>query len=190
MLYVKNEAIINFNNPLIIGYDGRIVFHENIPEDSRRFELLGQRNDPSLLALCLTICLHEKIDACPKGNDPQTIHERGFELGTYLINEINKLEDEYGKFFNIITPINHFRHNVIVIEPRGGITGGGKTLYDFLYDLNGTYKNSKRFCTSAQGPYNRRLRICPHFYNSIQDIDDIIKLLYESTNKFPELYQY
>lgn len=54
--------------PNIFGYDGKIILPEELYNDARRFETLGQRSDPTLMGLLNTAELlggigYDAIDA-------------------------------------------------------------------------------------------------------------------------------
>ena len=112
LLYVKNQATHRFKTPNIVAYDGQIVFHTDIPRNASRFELLGQRNDASLLAIGLTHDLHSRINENIDPEGKHAIQDRVANLADLLITKLSE-----SKKIKLITPSKkELRHGIVVAE--------------------------------------------------------------------------
>ncbi|MBS0186320.1 MAG: aminotransferase class V-fold PLP-dependent enzyme [Proteobacteria bacterium] len=168
ILYVRNSAITHFKMPNVVAYDGRIVFHTDIPRNAGRFELLGQRNDASLLAIGLANDVHLRINA-----EVGPIEERLWQLGDALRGKLS--DPSFSEHLKIVTPSSpDLRNSIIVAELLKDKEGKGKpgeNLYDYLYTQVDGFE---RFLTSPQGE-GRRIRFCLNFYNTENDITELMR---------------
>lgn len=101
---MKSSRIPNFT-PNTFGYDPMIVVPEELYTDARRFELLGQRADPSLMCLLSTAELMEEIGF-------QNIEDRVRYLGTIVFDGFSGFD------FPMTTPSDENQRLGVVI---GGV---------------------------------------------------------------------
>ena len=81
---MKLSRIQNFY-PNTFGYDSKIVLPNELYDDARRFETLGQRADPSLMGLLVTAEIMGNIGY-------QAIENRVRYLGTIVYNGFKELD--------------------------------------------------------------------------------------------------
>ena len=159
ILYMKKSLVTDFwpNN---FGYDAKIVLPEELYDDARRFETLGQRNDPTLMGLLHTSQLLGLI-----GYD--NIQTRIKYLVEKLRSGLLDMD------LTLTTPADEaLRHGVVVISFED--PDEGKKLYDYLY-------NEHKIGVSSTGG----LRICPHIYNTEEHIDKVLLAIQEYYDTIP-----
>ena len=161
ILYMKLALIPNFwpNN---FGYDAKIILPEELYTDARRFETLGQRNDPTLMGLLYTADI--------LGN---SIGYAEIDLRIQFL--VQKLIDGLVAMgYTLTTPSNPAqRHGVVVVHfdnPDEGVD-----LYNWLY-------TEHRIGVASTGG----LRICPHIYNTEEHIDKILAAILEYNALSPD----
>ena len=153
ILYMKTARITNFwpNN---FGYDAKIILPEELYTDARRFETLGQRNDPTLMGLLYTAEILGTI---------------GFtEIDQRIQFLVQKLIDGLlAMGYTLTTPTDPARrHGVVVVHfdnPDEGVA-----LYNWLYQEH-------RIGVASTGG----LRICPHIYNTEHHIERLLAAIQE-----------
>ncbi|WP_430410745.1 aminotransferase class V-fold PLP-dependent enzyme [Kordia sp.] len=166
IFYMKPERAKNFDIS-IHAYDGKIGFEDKLPEDTSRFELLGQRDEANIYALGQTILEHDKIN----GNNPKRIETRVKCLQDDLRRKLNFMASSLGVEIVHVTPTSEkFSNGVTVfrfISPRTTINH--KELYDYLYGEKGKgYRFAVGFIPEKKTEHKTRpeaLRICPHIMN-------------------------
>jgi hypothetical protein len=171
IFYMKPERAKNFDIS-IHAYDGKIDFEDKLPEDTSRFELLGQRDDANIYALGQTIAEHDRIN----GNDPKRIEARVKFLQNDLRRKLKLMAERLGVKIIHTTPISEkFSNGVTVfsiIAPRRTISH--KDLYNYLYGKRG---ERNRFAVGFIPENSTRieaLRICPHIMNLPTNISSVV----------------
>ena len=174
IFYMKPERAENFDIS-IHAYDGKIGFEDTLPEDTSRFELLGQRDEANIYALGQTIVEHDRIN----GNDPKCIEKRVKSLQDDLRKKLKLMADRLGLKIVYTTPISEkFSNGVTVfsiISPRRTINH--KDVYNYLYGKKG---ERNRFAVGfipenkGDNPRPEALRICPHIMNLETQISAVV----------------
>ncbi|MFK7746822.1 MAG: aminotransferase class V-fold PLP-dependent enzyme [Kordia sp.] len=174
IFYMKPERAKNFDIS-IHAYDGKIGFEDKLPEDTSRFELLGQRDEANIYALGHTIAEHNKIN----GNDPKRIEARVKFLQDDLRKKLKFMAERLGVEIIYTTPISEkFSNGVTVftiINPRQTINH--QDLYNYLYGKKG---ERDRFAVgfipenNGDNPRPEALRICPHIMNLPTQISSVV----------------
>lgn len=160
ILYMKKDRITNFwpNN---FGYDAKIVLPTELYTDARRFETLGQRNDPTLMGLLYTAELLRRI-----GFDEIDLRIQ------YLVQRL--VDGLLAMNYTLTTPLDPARrHGVVVVhfdDPDEGVA-----LYEWLYAEH-------RIGVASTGG----LRICPHIYNTEEHIDRLLAAINEYQSLPPD----
>ena len=153
ILYMKTSRITNFwpNN---FGYDAKIILPVELYDDARRFETLGQRNDPTLMGLLYTA---EILGAIGYNEIDQRIQ--------FLVQKL--IDGLVAMGYILTTPLDPARrHGVVVVhfdDPNEGVD-----LYNWLY-------TEHRIGVASTGG----LRICPHIYNTEEHIDRLLAAIQE-----------
>ncbi len=169
ILYMKTEKAKNFDIS-IHGYNGNIDFFEKIPEDTSRFEFLGQRDDANLLGMMTAVNVHLNLGK-------EVIERRVKELQKYLITKLNEMTQRLGVEVKYATPMSQqFSHGVTVMQFRkaNGIPFNHPELNAFLYSKS----SSKRFAVADTGINDGKtneLRICPHIMNLETTIEAVVE---------------
>ncbi len=174
IFYMKPERAKNFDIS-IHAYDGKIGFEDKLPEDTSRFELLGQRDEANIYALGQTISEHDKIN----GNDPKRIETRVKFLQNNLRKKLNHIARRLGVKVVYTTPISEkFSNGVTVfsiIERSGKINH--QDLYNYLYGKKGERDRFAVGFIPEVTTGNTRLealRICPHIMNLPTQISSVV----------------
>lgn len=160
ILYMKKDRITDFwpNN---FGYDAKIVLPTELYTDARRFETLGQRNDPTLMGLLYTAELLRRI-----GFDEIDLRIQ------YLVQRL--VDGLLAMNYTLTTPLDPARrHGVVVVhfdDPDEGVA-----LYEWLYAEH-------RIGVASTGG----LRICPHIYNTEEHIDRLLAAINEYQSLPPD----
>ena len=153
IFYMKLALIPNFwpNN---LGYDAKINMPTEMYNDARRFECLGQRNDPSLMGLLFTAEILETIGF-------SEIDQRVQFLVQTLIDGLVAMG------YTLTTPSNPTqRHGIVVIHFEN--PDDGEDLYNWLY-------TEHRIGVASTGG----LRICPYIYNTGEHIVKLLAAIQE-----------
>ena len=121
-----------------------------MPDTALRFELLGQRDDVNLIILACTQLMWTALQV----RDPD---KRVAHLSTYLIEELANSRPKW----ELITPSGSDRRwgVVRIVAPQ---EDRSKSLYDWQYDTKG-------YRIAGSGD-DKTFRLCPHIYNTEQDI--------------------
>ncbi|MBC8756374.1 aminotransferase class V-fold PLP-dependent enzyme [Kordia sp. YSTF-M3] len=174
IFYMKPELAKNFDIS-IHAYDGKIGFKDELPKDTSRFELLGQRDEANIYALGETIAEHNKIN---KG-DPKCIEKRVKFLQKDLRRKLNLMAQELGVKIEYTTPTSEKLSNGVtifnIVVPRRTINH--QDLYNYLYGKKG---EQNRFAVgyiperTTVSPCPESLRICPHIMNLPNQISAIV----------------
>lgn len=147
LLYVKKGMAEKVWPSIItVGY-GNID-----PASAAKFDNLGQQDDAIVAAIAAAIELHIKIGA-------ETIENRLKEITDTLKREIETIPGSF-----LLTPTEHSMSAGIVIFSLDGVKGreGFGTLY------------SKYNIAAAPAGYIDGIRLSPHIYNTMNDIDKVI----------------
>jgi cysteine desulfurase/selenocysteine lyase len=174
IFYMKPERAQNFDIS-IHAYDGKIGFNDTIPNDTSRFELLGQRDEANIYALGQTLALHNRIN----GNNPKRIEERVKFLQDDLRKKLAFMAERLRVKVQHITPTSKkFSNGVTVFsitKPNGAIHH--EDLYNYLY---GEENKKNRFAVgfiperTGDNPHPEALRICPHIMNLPNQITAVV----------------
>ncbi len=144
MLYI-NKAVHDRIQPSVVGvYGGAVGI-------SRQFEAEGQRDDASIAAVVEALRFQGSIGRA-------TIERRSRGLATYLMNELGKLDGV--KFWTHADPS---RRAAIVIFQPGGLDP--RRLGAALSEKH------KIVATVRAGQDRPGLRLSPHFYNTMDDVN-------------------
>jgi selenocysteine lyase/cysteine desulfurase len=143
LLYV-NKAVHDRIHPSVVGvYAGAVGI-------SRTMESHGQRDDASVAAVTDALKFQETIGRA-------TIERRARQLAQALMEGLKKLDG-----VTLWTDPNPARSSSIVIF-RPGTLDPRK--------LNAALTNDRIVATARTGDHNPGLRLAPHFYNTMDDID-------------------
>jgi selenocysteine lyase/cysteine desulfurase len=143
LLYV-NKAVHDRIHPSVVGvYPGAVGI-------SRTMESHGQRDDASVAAVTDALKVQETIGRA-------TIERRARQLAQALMEGLKKLDG-----VKLWTDPNPSRSSSIVIF-RPGTLDPRK--------LNAALTNDRIVATARTGDHNPGLRLAPHFYNTMEDID-------------------
>ncbi|XP_046863086.1 cysteine desulfurase SufS-like [Xenia sp. Carnegie-2017] len=158
LFYMKLSRIPNFT-PNTFGYDPMIVVPEELYTDARRFELLGQRADPSLMCLLCTAEIMEDIGF-------QSIEDRVRYLGTIVFDGFSGFD------FPMTTPSDVNQRLGVVI---GGVDPDwGANLYNYLYDTH------RIAVASTSG-----IRASPHICNIPDQLQSMLDAIEEYIGLYP-----
>ncbi len=144
LLYI-NAAVQDRIHPSIVGlYGGAVGI-------SRTFEANGQRDDASIAAVTASLKFREGIGL-------KTIEARSKQLAEALMDGLVKLAG-----VKLWTDRRPDRHAAIVIFQPGSL--------DVRRLGAALQEKDKIVCTTRGGQQNPGLRISPHFFNTMSDID-------------------
>lgn len=155
ILYMKLSRIPNFMPNIFC--DGKIILPEELYNDARRFEILGQRSDPTLMGLLNTAELLGGI-----GYD--AIDARVAYLGTLVYDGFQAIGLQ-----PITTPSDPSRRRGVIVA--GVDPELGQNIYNYLYDEH------KIGIASTGG-----LRVSPNIVNTEAQIERLIQAIDEYGN--------
>jgi selenocysteine lyase/cysteine desulfurase len=171
VLYMTKEKVQNFV-PSIFAYDYKITIGDwdKMPKTALRFELLGQRDDVNLITLQWTQMIWTLLVA---SRDP---HTRVAHLSTMLIDSLRKSN---WKFKTPSDP--KMRWGIVRVEAGKGPEA--PSLYDWIYQTQRAY----RFGGSggSESAKEQTFRLCPHIYNTKDDIDAVVAAMNEWRRLYP-----
>lgn len=152
-----------------------------MPKNALRFEMIGQRDDVNLITLGCTQLMWNALCSIPVGGNEEPFpYRRVKKLGEYLARCLEKSD------WTLRTPRGS-RGEIVrwgIIRVNGPTAKpGAPTLYDYMYDAK--HMGNKRIYGSGD---KESFRLCPHIYNTINDVDTAVKAMndwkgcYEETN--------
>lgn len=153
ILYMAKEKARNFM-PSIFAYDEAIDIHipwTDMPDNAQRFALLGQRDDVHIINLDLAEELWLKLA-------PKKPYERVGALAKKLKEKLVEHDWE------LVTPEDMSR-SWGVVRIRAPKEGRSSNLYNWLYE-------AYRIAGSGD---DDTFRLCPHIYNTMDDIDRAVQ---------------
>lgn len=167
IFHMHKDKVCNFT-PGIFAYDYAIRIHDwdLMPVNALRFELLGQRDDVNLLTLDLTQLVWDALAR----RDP---HGRVLHLATRLMDALRSPPG-----WTLMTPDRPgFHLGIVRVEAPRKTTPGTPSLYDWMYARERRY----RFGGSggSEKPGEQTFRLCPHLYNTEDDIDRAVASMNE-----------
>ncbi|MCX8125028.1 MAG: aminotransferase class V-fold PLP-dependent enzyme [Spirochaetes bacterium] len=184
ILFIREQWIQKIQ-PALLGYNFYFDYpEEKIPEDASRFECLGQRNDAVFGSIGAAVDIHLHIGI-------KRIEERIHYLTQYTRNAITKAG------LSLISPNNNtFNHGIIVIDMGSTIKSYGAFLALHNAGVStAIIHNNKIHCTpdgrieEVDAP--TYLRICPHIYNSTNDIDNAVSIIVDTyTSKVSSIKEF
>ncbi len=171
IFYMKPELAKNFDVS-IHAYDGKIDFKDELPKDTSRFELLGQRDDANIYALGQTIAEHDKINR----NDPKRIENRVKFLQNDLRRKLKIMAERFNAKIEYTTPTSEKFSNGVtifrIILPEKTINY--EDLYNYLYGKNGEKNRFAVGYIPKKDDNPGGLRICPHIMNLPYQISSVV----------------
>jgi selenocysteine lyase/cysteine desulfurase len=159
VLYMDSRKTTRFQ-PSIFAYDYRIKVPDewqDMPKNAQRFEMLGQRDDVSIIALYFAQLVQDAI------NSHRSVAGRVAQLGRYLKQKL--VDDRW----TLITPNDDELSLAVVRVAAPRKSDAIPSLYTWLYD-EAKIAGSGGGDTLAQETF----RLCPHIYNTEADIDRAI----------------
>jgi selenocysteine lyase/cysteine desulfurase len=151
ILYVRQEKIpLLWPSIVSVGYGSKA---ETTAKGARKFEALGQRDDAGLSAVGTAADFHRVL-----GFD--NVEARTMELAAALktgLAKINKVK--------LITPMDPKLSGGVVISSIDGVDR--KQMSSLVNDLYTKY--------GVAGAATGGLRLCPHVYNSMEDVEQTIR---------------
>lgn len=160
VFYMAKEKAKNFS-PSIFAYDYKIEIGnwDELPASALRFELIGQRDDVNLITLEMTQLMWTAL----------AIHkpyERVAQLGELLVDLLQQSR------WTLVTPSAATRRwgIVRVAAPTEIPTN---SLYGWMYDQNRKHRIGGSG-GSEKNPLEHTFRLCPHIYNTEQDIRNAV----------------
>jgi selenocysteine lyase/cysteine desulfurase len=153
ILYVRRERLAELW-PGVVGANwGRAV--ETDLQGARKFESLGQRDDACLAAVGTAVDFHRVIGA-------ERVEARVIELASALKEGLSKIRGA-----NLITPMDpRWSAGVCTVSFSGAET---KNVYERIYAKHG-----------IAGANTGGLRLCPHIYNTMEDVEQTIRAVAEA----------
>jgi selenocysteine lyase/cysteine desulfurase len=162
VLYMDSRKTTRFQ-PSIFAYDYRIKVPDkwqNMPKNAQRFEMLGQRDDVSIIALYFAQLVQDAINS---NRSKRSVAGRVVQLGSYLKQRLA------GDRWTLITPNDDDLSLAVVRVAAPRKSDAIPSLYTWLYD-EAKIAGSGGGDTLAQETF----RLCPHIYNTEADIDRAI----------------
>lgn len=156
IFHMRSDKVANFA-PGIFAYDYRIRIDpwDQMPKNALRFELLGQRDDVNLFTLDLTQAVWDAMAF----RDPPG---RVLQLAERLMEALKPR-------WTPVTPDRPGYHlGVVRVEAPRKTTPGTPSLYEWMY----ADQRQHRFGGSggSEAPDRQTFRLCPHVYNTMDDI--------------------
>ncbi|MGH3770687.1 MAG: aminotransferase class V-fold PLP-dependent enzyme [Pseudonocardiaceae bacterium] len=183
ILYMSQEKAKNFE-PSIFAYNYEIFFNDldhTKRNGALRFEQLGQRDDVQLITLAKTELMWEAIKR--SGRKP---YERVRELA-------DRLKDRLGKAtppWEFVTPKSSELSWGVVFVRAPWLPADKQdsspslpttSLYDWIYEkkrIAGSMHNDAD-ASDPDKTLKETFRLCPHIYNTIEDVDNAVKSMNE-----------
>ncbi len=163
IFYMRKDRAARFT-PSIHAYDYKIQVPDwdKLPDDALRFELLGQRDDVNLLTLDLTQMMWDLLAR----HEP---YKRVAHLASRLKEQLVDAK------WTLLTP-ESAETSAGIVRVHAPKTGSD-SLYDWMYDAERTH----RFGGSggSEAPGKQTFRLCPHLYNTEEDIDRAVASMNE-----------
>ena len=170
ILYIRDEWS-NRVRPLTIGYDFNIDYPEdNLPSHASRFACLGQRNDAVFAAIGDAVDIHMAVGT-------RRIEERIRALTRHALNACEK------NGLRLITPMDEqWAHGIIVIDVGNTVKAYGAFLALYNEGIAAAIIHNNKIHCTPDGRLTERdaptyVRICPHIYNSTDDIDSAVDII-------------
>lgn len=170
ILFVKEEWIEKIR-PNILGYNFTFDYpDETFPADATRFESLGQRDDAAYGAIGDTVDLHQNIGIVQ-------IERRIQNLTQYGLNGFSKIG------ISTITPKDpNYGHGAIIADMGGQIKTYGAFLALHNAGISSAFVHDNKIHCTPNGILSEDdkpvyLRICPHLYNNIEDLDHALSVV-------------
>ena len=152
VLYVRRERIAELWPSIVAPGWGQKV--ETEARGARKFETLGQRDDACLAAVGTAVDFHRLIEA-------ERIEARVLELATALKQGLSTIRGA-----RLVSPADPaMSGGVCVVELAGA---DRNRLYQELYSKHG-----------VAGATSGGLRLCPHIYNTMEDVERAIRSVSE-----------
>jgi selenocysteine lyase/cysteine desulfurase len=149
VLYVKKDMIEGLW-PTIVGDGYRIA----VDKGARKFETLGQREDARVAAMATAVEFHKAIG-------PERVEQRMRDLAAALKSELKKRLPQ----IVFITPfLPELSGGVVVCKIPGA---------DLSEALDTLYAEHNIGCAVFGGEL-QGLRLCPHLYNTTEEIDRVV----------------
>lgn len=169
VLYVREEWAQRLH-PLILGYDFAFDYpQDSLPRDARRFESLGQRDTAACAAVGVAAQWHQAVG-------PGRIEERISTLTQYTRRALENAG------IAVRTPADPQRGHGVVVADLGGrhkSYGAFLALHNAGVAAAFVHGNTVH-CTPGGVPRNSDadilLRLCPHIYNSTDDVDAAVAI--------------
>lgn len=159
ILYVDPAYMHRFQ-PAIFAYDYKIEIGQwdRMPSSALRLELLGQRDDVNLITLHATQAMWTAL-----------AHRGPFGRVVQLATQLKQLLVDSG--WSLVTPVDPDRSWGIV-RIRAPAKVGSPSLYSWIY----SEESPHRFAGSggSGAPATQTFRLCPHIYNTQQDIRNVV----------------
>lgn len=169
ILYVR-EKWISRVLPNTLGYNFTFDYpEEEFAADATRFECLGQRDDAAYGSLGIAVDLHSNIGI-------KKIEKRISELTAYGLNAFDKAG------IRTITPKDPtFGHGVITADMGGTTKTYGAFLALHNAGISSAFIHHNRIHYTPESIRKVDnlpvyLRVCPHMYNSTDDIDTAVAI--------------
>lgn len=155
LLYVRQEKIPTLWPTIVsVGYGSSA---QTTAKGARKFEALGQRDDGGLAVMGTAADFHHTL-----GLD--NIEARTLELASALKNGLAKINR-----VKLITPMDPKLSSGVVVSSIDGLDR--KQMAAFANDLYARY--------GVAGAPTGGLRLCPHVYNSMDDVEQTIRAVRE-----------
>jgi selenocysteine lyase/cysteine desulfurase len=116
------------------------------PDGARKFETLGQRNDATIAGMAACLDFHEMIGQV-------LIQERVFELAARLKDQVARIP------------------GAEAVTPRDPELSGGVVIFRFEGVSNGPLSSALYAEHRVAGASTGGMRLCPHVYNTFEDVD-------------------
>jgi selenocysteine lyase/cysteine desulfurase len=116
------------------------------PEGAAKFETLGQRNDATIAGMSACLDFHEMIGQ-------ELIQTRVFELAARLKDQLAQIPGAQA------------------VTPRSPEVSGGVVIFRFDGVANGALNTALYTEHRVAGASTGGMRLCPHIYNTFEDVD-------------------
>lgn len=153
VLYVRKERLGELW-PNIVGADWGAKIETGLP-GARKFESLGQRDDACLAAVGTAVDFHRILG-------PERVEARVMELAAALKDGLSRI-----RTVRMVTPMDpRLSAGVCIARFEGA---DFKKVYDEVYAKHG-----------IAGAPTGGLRLCPHVYNTMEDVEEAVRAVAEA----------